>query len=783
MCKLCQKNIDYYNIMTTIEQNKPPDKLNCDDYKTQKIKLNKIIPQNNLENILKIINDAVLRVHKMTAHVYQLIRLYFLNCYNDPTNVKEPMIVDERFIDLCFRIFKKRKERSNQFKNQLHNELNELANKDYKCLNYSGDIDCKNLSHILKYSATEIVTSINNNIQAHFQKYIKKMIKHQLGDNKFIKNEKHDRTILSLVLSDIINNNEELLTPIEYQKHVLEIRDNVLVNKQYDIQQINEQPQKCLKGMIYICKYLEQNKIKKYQFCPLRTEYVPKHIKLDSAALVELFLKNKNSYFSCLNEKKEIIWSQVFNVSILNKMKNYSFDHQITTNGYDASILFVSNKQKEIMNKIKEKKSTALKTSRMNSKILKEELSKLSEKEQKDKLIKIEEEKDKIEKKKLISQKNKEAREKWKENKIKKEIIREYPRLIDLPESKKTELMTKSNNFVYVDPGRRSLLTMMNNDNKFLSLTNPQYLFETKRTKYQKKIEKEKKIKMCSNGNLLSSLEAELAKVDGKSCDYKAYQSYIFAKNGMMDVLQEAYTDDIYRKLKWYGYINKRKCQDKFMNTIEAVFTGKDMKVIHPSKNQRKEKRKKENKMNKNEKIIDEIKRKHRILRKKKNKKKNKEKKKMERELKRKGEILKKPIIMMGDWSMNSSGIKYISTPNKGLKRVVARRFEMYEIDEFRTSMLHYKTRERCEHKKVKVLDWRVKDENKEQKWVWEKLHAVLTYKNGTSIGCINRDKNACKNMKELTLHYLKEGEWIEKFKRGVKLDDKMVITDEVGQV
>ena len=34
----------------------------------------------------------------------------------------------------------------------------------------------------------------------------------------------------------------------------------------------------------------------------------------------------------------------------------------------------------------------------------------------------------------------------------------------------------------------------------------------------------------------------------------------------------------------------------------------------------------------------------------------------------------------------------FISTPNLGIKRKLQERFEVYNIDEFRTSCLHYKT-------------------------------------------------------------------------------------------
>ena len=55
----------------------------------------------------------------------------------------------------------------------------------------------------------------------------------------------------------------------------------------------------------------------------------------------------------------------------------------------------------------------------------------------------------------------------------------------------------------------------------------------------------------------------------------------------------------------------------------------------------------------------------------------------------------------------------FISTPMIGLKRKLKERFKVYNFDEFRTSLLHYKTEEKCENlylpdkkgKKRKITD------------------------------------------------------------------------------
>ena len=51
------------------------------------------------------------------------------------------------------------------------------------------------------------------------------------------------------------------------------------------------------------------------------------------------------------------------------------------------------------------------------------------------------------------------------------------------------------------------------------------------------------------------------------------------------------------------------------------------------------------------------------------------------------------------------------------------------------------------------------------------KMHSILTYKmENKRNGCINRDKNGCKNIQKVFNHYIEYNERPEKYKRGVDL-------------
>jgi hypothetical protein len=120
-------------------------------------------------------------------------------------------------------------------------------------------------------------------------------------------------------------------------------------------------------------------------------------------------------------------------------------------------------------------------------------------------------------------------------------------------------------------------------------------------------------------------------------------------------------------------------------------------------------------------------------------------------------------IIVIGDWSIGKQMRHFISTPNLTLKRKLQHQFKVYNIDEFRTSCLSYKTEEVCENLYLKF--------KKDTKQKERKIHSILTYKmENNRKGCINRDKNGCKNIQKVFNHYTETGERPEKYRRDYQI-------------
>ena len=119
----------------------------------------------------------------------------------------------------------------------------------------------------------------------------------------------------------------------------------------------------------------------------------------------------------------------------------------------------------------------------------------------------------------------------------------------------------------------------------------------------------------------------------------------------------------------------------------------------------------------------------------------------------------------MGDWSdklkSSPSKIRYMSTPNLGLKRKINEYLDVYNIDEFRTSCLYNKTEEKCENLY-----------QPDKKDVIRKIHSVLTFQmENNRRGCINRDRNAVLNMIKIVKKYLVDKTRPDKYRRDYKIE------------
>jgi len=664
----------------------PPDKYRC-----LKLPITSILYKDNEEvkGNMEILQNAIIRTNAITTKTYFLLRLWVLHKYHN--NQKIPEITEDT-ISMCMKSIMK------SSSGQKPKGNNAVLLEEFTILNSFELEDGSNLSSILDYYATTMITAIENNIKMRFFDYVKRFVnsyfKHlyqEQIENKDFKKQLYRE--INLVKNDIINNT--LTCDEKYHTWLKEYRYKIVPETfensyYYDIKIT---PYKYLKHMIFMCLELENLKRKSFQFFPIQTNSIPRHIQVDTKALVELFIetekhqklldiwiketteiksgknkgkpknKTKGDLYNCLEQNKEFIWNTIFNIK--QTRKNYVFDYTIITDGYATSLRFLHKDFVEEEQTKKDKKKAGKKA-----------LQGLT-KEQKDE---IKEDKKQLQKEQA---KQKRLENKDKPKKSKKEEQQENPEFPYIDEIPKEMLEGKH---IFIDPGKRTLFSMMDDDGNYFSYTNRMYLKETKRLKYQLLI------KNYNDKIGITKIEEGLNKHNSKTCNIEKFQEYITEKIKANETLVPLYQELKFRQYKWYGYINKKRTEDNMVNKIVNKYS-------------------------------------------------------------------KDHIIIIGDWSIGKQMRNFISTPNLTLKRKLQQHFKVYNIDEFRTSCLSYKTEEVCENLYLKF-----KKDTKEKE---RKIHSILTYQmENNRKGCINRDKNGCKNIQKVFNCYMETGERPEKYRR-----------------
>jgi len=647
---------------------KPPDKYRC-----LKLPLHHILKKDtNNQTFLGILQDTINATNDITAKTYLVLRRWILDKYM--TNSIPEITKDT--IHMCMRAVKLPAGGGQPTK------LNKILFDEFEQLVQSLQItrvDGYHLSAILDYYTKTMLPSIDNNIKLHFFDYVNRFLNSyfkNLYDYEHMNKDQRNQLFKELkqVKSDIINRNEPKTSDPKYHQWLDNNIDNIVPpefnhNYHYDIK---ESPSKYLKHMIFMCLELEKIGAKSFQFFPLQSNCIPKHIQLDTKALVELFIdpiehtkllskcfmdnktKTKSNLFSYISDNKELIWDELFNMNDNFEMNHYVFDYAINTDGYSVSIRFIHDDFVDTQNLIKDKQR---KGRQSTVKIPKDEpVSKKS----------------KIKTKPIYQEKN---------------LYDEFPYIDDVP---KDDLQGKH---IFIDPGKRCLFSMMDDNGQYVMYNNRKHLKGTKRLKYQRLLHNYK------NKLEISPLEAQLSGFNSKSCDRIEFTEYLHKKLETSNKTVSLYWDKKFRQYKWYAYINNMRTTDNMINEIKSTFS-------------------------------------------------------------------KDHIIIIGDWGIGKQMRNFISTPNLTLKRKLSNHFKIYNIDEFRTSCVSYKTGERCENLHLKFKN------DKYDKL--RKLHSVLTFKmENNRLGCINRDKNGCKNIQKIFDYYMGTGQRPELYSRSHKLPNK----------
>ena len=412
--------------------------------------------------------------------------------------------LNDTFISYCIKTLGTRDNRGKKCKDtELLEKLEEFYKTEYQSLLNHEKTNLKNTTFLLPYLATQIHTSLSNNIQEHFIQHFLRFI------NKTTNDITEDKQILFQFKKNImeLTDTNELFS-LWKEMHLQNIiPENVKKSLYYDVK---VRPFDYLKGMLYINHILEKQESKLFQPLPLRNNIIPKHIILDTACIINLF---------CPEKDKE--GNKIKKGELLSNVKDNQ--NEVWNNLLNLNHRIFKNKHYQFHNQIQ--------TDGISCCLL------FIRKDLKDK--------------------------KWG---AKVPVLEEqdFYNIEDLSKAKLDTL--KDRTIIGCDPGKRSLVYMMDNKGNKLQYTAPQRKRESKAKCNQRILLYERK----KNG--IIEKETQLSFQNSKSVNYEKFKMYLVEKNKLNNETIEFYKKDTWRKMKFRQYSYGKKSIDTFLNKIKETF-------------------------------------------------------------------------------------------------------------------------------------------------------------------------------------------------------------------
>jgi hypothetical protein len=263
-----------------------------------------------------------------------------------------------------------------------------------------------------------------------------------------------------------------------------------------------------LKEMLYMNEVLEKQESKLFQPLPLRNNIVPKHIILDTASLVSLF---------CPANKTDGI-------------KKGELHKNLKENQHDIWNAFLNLNHKIFRNQHYQFHHQ-IQTDGVSCCLL------FIRKDLKDK--------------------------KW-GSRVPSIPEQDFYGIEDLSKEQLDTL--KDRNIVGCDPGKHSLVYMMDKNGKKLQYTASQRKIERYGKRNQRILLQEKK------KHKIIEKETHLSFQNSKSVDYENFKTYLVEKNKLNKEVGEFYRKETWRKMKFRQYSYGKKSIDTFLNKIQEIF-------------------------------------------------------------------------------------------------------------------------------------------------------------------------------------------------------------------
>ena len=411
--------------------------------------------------------------------------------------------IDTTFILYCIKTLGTRSNQGVKSKNtELLDRLEKFYLEEYQPTINHEKTNLKNTTFLLPYLATQLHTSLSNNAQEHFIQHFLRFI------NQTTSHITEDKTILFKLkhqLMSLDNETDEIFSGWKTTHLFNILPTNITKSVYYDVK---VRPFEYLKGMLYMNEVLEKQESKLFQPLPLRNNIVPKHIILDTASLVSLF---------CPANKTDGI-------------KKGELHKNLKENQHDIWNAFLNLNHKIFRNQHYQFHHQ-IQTDGISCCLL------FIRKDLKDK--------------------------KWGSR---VPVLQEQD-FYSIEDLSKEQLDTlKDRNIVGCDPGKHSLVYMMDKNGKKLQYTASQRKIESYGKRNQRILLQEKK------KHKITETETHLSFQNSKTVDYNKFKTYLVEKDKLNKEVSEFYKKETWRKMKFRQYSYGKKSIDNFLNKIQETF-------------------------------------------------------------------------------------------------------------------------------------------------------------------------------------------------------------------
>lgn len=535
----------YYHFIMNKE---PPDK-----YRTLKIPLKRIVKNPKTQAALYA---TVERVNRLTIHLYQFLRLWMI--YKYELDGKLPVVtlgtikMANRALVVTDGIPGPKPSGENAV---MFTEFEHFYRDHYAHLGYRHKIKATNLSQIIKYLSVSVLTSIENNIQANFIGCLKRYIKGVWddGEKKTPDQRKLLKSQLTVVRNDLLEGT--LKCDPKYHQWIAQNRQVLLptlgkINKGH-YYNLKVNPQQYLPGMFRMNGELCRLQKKMFQVFPLRSSVIPKYVPFDTHSLIDLLTSgNKRELVNNVQANQPKIWGGLFKLKHpIFKGKNWQFDYRLSTDGLAASLLFINKQYVDQQQQQKDQLKDARKAAR-------EQLE--------------------VKKFKIIGWRLRDVPETAKPAKptkpakpAKPPVSQKRDEWTDLESLSQEELESvRKSGYLVADPGKDNLLYLSDGD-QHLRFSNSEKLYLTGQLDMRKKLER-----LRGEHGIIAS-ESRLRDVSGKWVEYGQFIKYISLKNEVNRELRELYGQEIFRRFRWYRYINRERYFEGVKRRIREKFGDK----------------------------------------------------------------------------------------------------------------------------------------------------------------------------------------------------------------